>query len=80
MSDDDTSPDTRKREFLETNWRCAFCDTPDFRVFGFHKGVKVDVRRVGGEIHLAVLYHGYDLYGPPGNALWNDVTHWRPAT
>ena len=55
------------------NW-IAISELPDFRIYGFHTGKKVEVRYADGEEDV-VIYHGYGMFGKDNR---EDVTHWRP--
>ena len=55
------------------NW-IAMPEYPDFRIYGFHTGKKVQVRYEDGKEEV-VLYHGYGMFGKDNR---EDVTHWRP--
>ena len=47
---------------------------PDFRVYGFHTGKSVIVRRRDGS-EQETFYGGYGMFGRDN---FMDVTHWRP--
>ena len=48
---------------------------PDFRMYGFHTGRKVEVRFADGKEDV-VIYQGYGMFGENNR---EDVTHWRPS-
>lgn len=57
------------------DWSCVDTDgLPDFRIFGFHTGRMVQVRRANGTESVE-KYHGYGMFG---KEMFEDVTHWRP--
>lgn len=50
------------------------CSLPDFRVFGFHSGRRLDVVYEDGSFAESVAYHGYGMFG---EGLREDVSYWR---
>jgi YD repeat-containing protein len=51
---------------------------PDFRIFGFHTGLQVEVRRDDGR-EMVVRYDGYGrFFEKTFNDGFEDVTDWRP--
>jgi YD repeat-containing protein len=51
---------------------------PDFRIFGFHTGLQVEVRRDDGR-EMVVRYDGYGrFFVKTFNDGFEDVTDWRP--
>lgn len=50
---------------------------PDFTKYGFHTGLKVEVRHLDGSEELTI-YQGHGLFGN-GLSMFEPCTHWRPA-
>lgn len=60
-----------------TDWIKLDDEEPDFRIYGFHTGKKVEVRKDDGTEEVTI-YQGYGLFGN-GKSMFDAVTHWRPA-
>ena len=58
---------------MTNHWIAVAEEYPDFRLYGFHTGNKVEVRFADG-LEEVVVYHGFGVFG---NDNREDVTHWR---